>query len=107
MKKILVTSAALTLLAVAGLVSPGPASAAQAGSAASCELLRAKENLKIRKSPTDGTALGLMLQGATACSQDFKAGTTYTACGATDNHYTKLTSRGITGWVVDTCLVIA
>ncbi|KAB2349710.1 hypothetical protein [Actinomadura rudentiformis] len=109
MKRVLSTSAALAAFALAGVGLAGPASAAQVQSAASCPIskVKAKENLKIRVSPTNSTTLGLMLKGAVSCSFDFKAGTTYTACGARDNHYSKITSRGITGWVVDTCLLPA
>ncbi|MFD0689151.1 hypothetical protein [Actinomadura fibrosa] len=109
MRRVLGISAALAALALAGTGLAGPASAAGVQPAASCPIsnVKATENLKIRVSPTDGTSLGLMLKGAVSCSYDFKAGTTYTACGARDNHYSKITSRGITGWVVDTCLVPA
>ncbi|GHE94084.1 hypothetical protein GCM10018785_69680 [Streptomyces longispororuber] len=107
--------AALSLLttaptASAAVTAPTGATTVKAA-AAGCggELIKARENIKIRKSPRDNaTALRLMYKNTTGCWHKGLTGGRYTKCGGKNwNGWGYITYRGTKGYVPNACVIPA
>ncbi|MEU9123711.1 hypothetical protein AB0C96_28270 [Streptomyces sp. NPDC048506] len=92
------TATAATPGAARQVVAAGTASA-------SCVSAEAQESVKIRKDKkVSSTALGLFPKGAKACTVgSSQTGGSYNLCKHRDNTWTKISYRGIRGWIPYYC----
>ncbi|WP_327155685.1 hypothetical protein [Streptomyces tubercidicus] len=99
-------AAAVAALAVAsiGLAAPANASPVKASAKCSLDTVKAKETLRIRKSPkTSSPAVALFPKGKMGCYQGDVEGQKYKRCGKTYDMWTEVTYRGNRGYVPQAC----
>ncbi|WP_327351180.1 hypothetical protein [Streptomyces sp. NBC_01304] len=104
---------AIASLALIGTALTGGVAAATTHTAtaaksapAACVYVEAAESVKIRKTKAvNGTALGLLPKGSSACTTNNPntTGGSYNLCGHRSTKWEEITYRGIRGWIPYYC----